>query len=102
MTIQFNFYLGTDTNGADVDAKQLALNLAAKYFPNGHTVSDTLGRWTGDVGVIDEATIVVTWITELAESSSKTTAKSFANEYKLQANQESVLITAQKIVACYV
>ena len=102
MTTQINFFLGTDTNGADVNAKQLALDLAGKFFPNGHTVSDTLGRWTGQVGVIDEPTIVVTWITELPESDCKIVAQHFSSEYKLQANQEAVLFTVQKIEACYV
>ncbi len=102
MTIQFNFFLGTDTNGADVNAKQLALDLAAKYFPNGHTVSDTLGRWIGQVGVINEATIVVTWLTELPPATCKITAKDFAEAYKQQANQEAVLFTQQEIVARYV
>lgn len=102
MTIQFNFFLGTDTNGADVNAKQLALDLAAKYFPNGHTVSDTLGRWIGQVGVINEATIVVTWLTDLPPAICNITAKDFSEAYKQQANQEAVLFTQQEIVARYV
>ena len=101
MTTICKFYLGTDTNGANVNAKQLALSLAAKYFPAGHTVTDTLGRWFGEVGIIDEATIVVDWITELPVTKYKTIAVDFAEAYKQQANQESVLVTYQEIVADY-
>lgn len=98
----YRFFLGTDTNGADVNAKQLALDLAAKYFPAGHTVSDTIGRWIGEVGVIDEATIVVDWLTELDAPECEIVAKDFAGDYKQQANQEAVLVTFFDVSAVYV
>jgi len=95
----FRIYCGLDTNGADVNARELALNLAAKYFPAGHTVYDAVGRWTGDVGVIDEPTIVLEVITDGLADGDIAVAK-FATEYKATANQEAVMIT-KKEQSCF-
>lgn len=98
-------YCGLDTNGHDVDAKKVALNLAAKYFPNGHTVYEANGRWNGEVGVIDEPTIVVEVMSGNSESERACHHKAvqlFAGNYKDHAKQESVLITSQDIDAWFV
>lgn len=98
-------YCGLDTNGHDADANKIALDLAAKYFPNGHTVYDANGRWSGAVGVIDEPTIVVEVMSPSAEiDADKLThaVQLFAGAYKIQAYQESVLITKQEIDAWFV
>ena len=40
MSTEFKIYCGTDTNGVQgVDARAYALNLAAEYFPLGHTIT---------------------------------------------------------------
>ena len=98
-------YCGLDTNGHDVDAKEVALDLAAKYFPNGHTVYDANGRWTGEVGVIDEPTIVVEVLCssdEIERDQHHHAVQLFAGGYKTGAYQESVLVTSQEIDAWFV
>ena len=100
-----NIYCGLDTNGRDVDAHKLAHDLAAKYFPQGHTVVNANGRWTGEVGVIDEPTLIVQVLfseQDYATNVSHGAVSSFAGDYKQQANQESVLVTWQQIQAAFV
>ena len=98
--IKFTFYLGTDTNGFDVDAEALALKLAAKYFPQGHSIREETGRWLSEQGPVTEKTIVVTWLCESKMSPS--TAGQFAKAYKKQAYQEAVLITSEQVDAVFV
>lgn len=98
-------YCGLDTNGHDVDANKVALDLAAKFFPNGHTVYEANGRWTGQVGVIDEPTIVVEVLCSSNEFERKQhhqAVQSFAGAYKEDAYQESVMVTSQEIDAWFV
>jgi len=98
-------YCGLDTNGHDVDAHKLALNLAAMYFENGHTVYEAQGRWVGEVGVINEPTIVVEVMCgtdEVERTRHHQRVQLFAGAYKQQAYQESVLITSQEIDAWFV
>lgn len=101
----FKIFCGTDTNGNDVNATAYAHNLAAKYFPNGHTVYNATGRWMGEVGVIDEPTIVVEVITEDTGSDAeriRQAVQSFAGDYKFFCYQESVMITCTPIEAWFV
>ena len=101
----YRFFLGLDTNGADLDAQQSAYDLAAECFPHGHTVYDAKGRWTGAVGVIDEPTIVVEWFCsdqQIADGSGDLLALSFAAKFKAAANQESVLVTFTDVCATFV
>lgn len=100
-----NLYCGLDTNGHDVDASQIAHDLAAKYFPEGHTIFNANGRYVGQVGVIDEATIVI----QILSSSATIPAdrvdhkiNNFCQDYKLLAYQESVLVTWQTVEAAFV
>ena len=100
-----NIYCGLDTNGAEIDARKVALTLAAKYFPTGHTVVDTLGRYSGQVGIIDEPSILI----QVMSASDETAADNlnhavnlFCDAYKQDANQESVLVTWQQIQAAFV
>lgn len=100
----YRFFLGLDTNGLDVDAKSIAYILAANYYPDGHTVYDAQGRWFGEVGVIDEATIIVECLVsdqQIADGSGESTALSFAQNYKAAANQESVLVTFHDVCASF-
>ena len=88
-------YCGLDTNGLNVNARELAHNLAAKYFPAGHTIVEANGRWTGEVGVINEPTLIVEVLfseIDCPHNSPHNTVKSFVRDYKEQANQESVLV----------
>lgn len=105
MTRVYRFYCGTDTNGFDVDAVKIAHDLAAKYFPNGHTVFNANGRWTGEVGVIDEPTIVIEWMAtdqQVADGSAHKLASKFAGMYKNHAYQEAVLVTSYDVSAAFV
>ena len=100
-----NIYCGLDTNGAAVDSHKLAHDLAAKYFPGGHTVVNANGRWTGEVGVIDEPTLIiqVMFSTQtVAANLAHELVNNFCQDYKQQANQESVLVTWQQIQAAFV
>lgn len=98
-------YCGLDTNGRDVDAHKLALKLAADWFPNGHTVYEANGRWNGEVGVINEPTIVVEVLcgtNEVERAHHHKMVQCFAGDYKNFAYQESVMITSQEIDAWFV
>ena len=98
-------YCGLDTNGLNVNARELAHNLAAKYFPAGHTIVEANGRWTGEVGVINEPTLIVEVLfseIDCPHNSPHNTVKSFVRDYKEQANQESVLLTWQTVEAAFV
>ena len=100
-----NIYCGLDTNGNDVNATAYVHNLAAKYFPNGHTIINANGRWMGEVGVIDEPTLVVQVMfsdADCAAGSAHEAVNSFAGDYKFFAYQESVLVTWQQIRAAFV
>ena len=100
-----NIYCGLDTNGAAVDAHKLAHDLAAKYFPAGHTVIDANGRWTGEVGVIDEPTLIIQVLVPAVQSQPEQydhKVNNFCQDYKQGANQESVLVTWQQIQAAFV
>ena len=101
----YRFFLGLDTNGANIDALDVANSLAANCFPHGHTIYNAQGRWTGAVGVIDEPTLIVEWMAsaeQIANGSAHRLAQFFAGAYKNEANQESVLITQQDIEATFV
>ena len=100
-----NIYCGLDTNGADVDASQTAQDLAAKYFPNGHTLFNATGRWVGEVGVIDEPTIVLQVLSSSATIPADqidNQVNNFCRDYKRLANQESVMVTWQAVQAAFV
>ena len=101
----YRFFLGLDTNGANIDAKNVAYALAAECFPHGHTVYDANGRWFGDVGIIDEPTVVIEWFCsdqQIADGSGDKLALSFAAKFKAAANQESVLVTFTDVCATFV
>jgi len=110
MTVQFSVYCGLDTNGHDeVDARQTVLDLALKYFPDGHSISEHTGRWarrdsygpTSDV--ITEQTLVVDWIYSPVSTMSLAHARNlvsrFAGAYKEACFQESVLLVEMPIDA---
>ena len=101
----YRFYLGLDTNGANIDARDVAYSLAANCFPHGHTIYEANGRWIGEVGIIDEPTLIVEWMASderIATGNAHRMAQFFAGAYKDEANQESVLVTQQDIEATFV
>lgn len=100
MTIRYTFYCGTDTNGHDVDGRQLAYDLAADFFPAGHSTREEQGRWQGEVGTVDELTVVVTWLTD--DMNHHATASNFAAAYKDMAWQESVMVLKETVDAAFV
>ncbi len=97
----YKVYCGLDTNGHDVNASQIAHDLAAKYFPNGHTVYEANGRWIGEVGVIDEPTIIIEFLTTTPKEDAQRVGK-FAFDYKNLAFQESVLVTSREQDAWFI
>ena len=106
MTTEFKIYCGTDANGHDVDARQLALDLAARYFPLGHTITEDLGRWTkADGTIVTEQTVVITWIASpeyVQADEAEGLVSRVAGEFKNGAFQEAVLITRREIDAVFV
>ena len=106
MTTQFSIFCGTDTNGHDVDARQLALDLAAKYFPLGHSITEQTGRWqTANGSSVTEPTIVITWIAtpdQIATDEAQKMVSGCAGAYKQLAFQEAVLITRQELDAVFI
>lgn len=94
MTKLFSIYCGTDTNGHDVDSPAIVKELAAKFFPHGHSIREESGRYlmqtTGQV--VDELTLVVTW---LGDDVNK--VRKFAGAVKEQTFQESVLVCQQPV-----
>ena len=99
-TQRFSFYLGTDTNGHDVDAIKLAYDLAGEYFPHGHSIREEEGRWMGEQGSVTELTIVVTWLAESGQvitGEADRKASRFALAYKDLAFQEAVMIERQSV-----
>ena len=100
-----NIYCGLDTNGADINASQIAKDLAAKYFGEGHTLFNATGRYVGQVGVIDEPTIVLQVMSPSATIPADRLdhqVNSFCQDYKHLANQESVLVTWQTVEAAFI
>ena len=87
----FSIYCGLDTNGLAIDSRSLLNSLASDAFPGGHTVIDAVGRWMGAVGTIDENTVCVQ---VMGDDSMRPAIRGFAQAYRDQANQESVMVTA--------
>lgn len=101
----YRIYCGLDTNGFEVDGEKIARKLAAKYFPNGHTIYNAVGRWMGEVGVIDEPTIIVEFMAgeqQVMDGSAHKAVSKFAGRYKIEAYQESVLVTDTDVNAAFV
>ena len=108
MATEFKIFCGTDTNGRKVDANQLALDLAVKFFPDGHTITEETGRWAlrdhfgPTKEIVTEKTIVITWIAteqEVATGSAESLVRSCASAFKIAAFQQSVLVTRRTIDA---
>ena len=107
MTTEFKIYCGTDAPNLTVEeAKDTALGLASDWFPNGHTISEELGRWQNAKGVtIEETTVVVGWVATAEQVRTGEATKcvsQFAGSYKALALQESVLITSQEVDAVFI
>ena len=107
MTSEFKFFFGTDTNGNEgVYAKAYALNLAAEYFPSGHTITEGLGRWKTSSGlIVTEPSIVVSWIASMEEvqtGEAEAKISHFAADFKFWCYQEAVLVTRQEVDAVFI
>ena len=103
MATQFTITCGLDTNGHDVDAKQLILDLAAEAFQAGHTIREAIGRWTlinGDS--VEEKTIEVVWLTEEPFDEAWPLVAGVAADYKKGAFQEAVMVTHSEVNATFV
>ena len=106
MTTQYTITCGLDTNGHDVDARQIALDLAAECFPHGHTICEVQGRWTLANGeAVNEATLEIVWMAtdqQKANGEAHTRVSWLAGQYKERAYQEAVMITSQEVHAVFV
>lgn len=92
-----SIYCGLDTNGHDVDARAVALELADKWLPFGYTVIEATGRWAGQAGTVDELTLIIQVFSERDSE-----ARALAGEFKNRCFQESVAITRQEVDADFV
>lgn len=84
------------------ECEQLARNLAADYFPDGHSVRIEDGCWRMRTGeIVNERTVVITWLTE---SDALTNAKvgKLAHQFKNEARQEAVLVTRQEVDSFFI
>lgn len=107
MSTEFKIYCGTDTNGNDgVDAKAYALKLAAEYFPQGHTITEELGRWTTSDGtIVTELTVVIKWVAsaeQVRTDEAHNRVSRCAADFKFFCYQESVLVTRRELDAVFV
>ena len=103
MASVFSVYCGLDTNGHDVDSEAIFYELAADFFPHGHSVREEVGRWLSQHGPVTERTLVLTIMADGAtykEVHEK--VGRFAGAYKIKAYQEAVLITEHAIDAVFI
>ena len=83
--------LGLESPKLTVDeCRALALAAAAKFFPSGHTITDAIGRWESERGVIDEPSLVITVIGK--GFADRVAVTQFCEAYKSEAFQDCVLL----------
>ena len=87
-TPTYTITLGLESPKLTVEeCRALALIAAAENFPTGHTVTEAIGRWASDRGVIDEPSLVITVITDDRDA-----VNLFCQTYKVGAFQDCVLL----------
>ena len=87
-TPTYTITLGLESPKLTVEeCRALALIAAAESFPTGHTVTEAIGRWASDRGVIDEPSLVITVITDDRDA-----VNLFCQTYKVGAFQDCVLL----------
>ena len=98
MTVQFQVYCGTDAPHIDaVSCEDLARNLAAEYFPHGHSIRIEDGCWKMATGeVVNERTVVITWLAD-SKAESDIAVSKMSVKYKELARQEAVMIVKQEV-----
>ena len=81
-------------NGRSVSTDTMVRDLAAEYFPHGHTIYEAKGRWMQEGRIYTEPTLIVeVWE---VEGFDKQPVGRFAGAYKDRAQQESVVILTQE------
>ena len=97
MATQFQIFCGTDAPHIDaVSCEDLARNLAAEYFPNGHSIRIEDGCWRMATGeIVNEKTVVITWLTDSVSDHQQ--VGRMAGSYKELARQEAVMIVKQEV-----
>lgn len=103
MAVQFSIFCGTDAPHIDATAcEDLARNLAAEYFPAGHSVRIEDGCWKMQTGeVVNERTVVITWMTQDDALTNAAVGK-MAHDYKNLARQEAVMIIRQEVDSFFI
>ena len=108
MTTKYEIYCGTEAPYLIPDAaEELARELAAQAFPDGHSIRIEDGCWLSrETGrVIQEKTVVVTWLCSDADKLNGVAhqrVNRMAGAYKQQASQEAVLVTTQEVYSVLV
>ena len=87
-------------NGRTISTDTIVRDLAAEYFPNGHTIYEAKGRWMQNGKICNEPTLVV----EVWEVNGfdKQPVTEFAGAYKERGHQESVVVISQEAEATVV
>jgi hypothetical protein len=103
MAVQFSVFCGTDAPHIDaVSCEDLARNLAAEYFPAGHSIRIEDGCWRMQTGeVVNERTVVITWMTENDALANHKVGK-MAKQYKDLARQEAVMVVKQEVDSFFI
>ena len=103
MAVQFSVFCGTDAPHIDaVACEDLARNLAAEFFPHGHSVRIEDGCWRMQTGeVVNERTVVITWMTENDALANNKVGK-MAKQYKDLARQEAVMVVKQEVDSFFI
>lgn len=84
-------YCGLQSSNLVVEqADNLVKDLAIAHFPNGHTIHEATGRWSGALFVCDEPTLIVE-VWELAGFGTPPIGD-FVGDYKNMAEQEAVVV----------
>lgn len=110
MPVLFEIYCGLDSQARKIDTKTIALDLALKYFPAGHSVREETGRWmaTGTKysrgTALTEKTLVISWyasdelcVNGLLDGKADDLVNKMAIEYKNLASQEAVMVTKRNV-----
>ena len=99
----FTAYLGLESVClSEKDAHIKALHLAARHLPNGHTVISGFGRWMSpERGLVSEKTLLVQVWAERGDNIHQALLK-VAREYKNEACQDAVVVTAVDVEADFI
>ena len=102
MTNIFRIYCGLDTKGQIHPelVRGMAQRLACQYFPQGHTLIEAQGQWLGEMGPVQENTVIIEVMTTTEDEVKK--VWELAGAYKEAAFQEAVMVTRTQVECDFV